>query len=66
MKKYNYTKENYIINPVIGEYDVPSRQEQHLLSLNFSEMGNVCVYGNAGSGKENLIINNDLFLNVTL
>lgn len=55
MKKYNYTKENYIINPVIGEYDVPSRQEQHLLSLNFSENGNVCVYGNAGSGKENLI-----------
>lgn len=55
MLKYKYTKKDLIINPVIGEYDVPSRQEQHLLTLNFSENGNVCVYGNAGSGKENLI-----------
>lgn len=55
IQKYNFNKENYIINPVIGEYDVPTKQEQHLLTLNFNKNGNVCVYGNPGSGKENLI-----------
>ena len=32
-QKYNYKKENYILNPIIGEYDVPNKQEQHLLTL---------------------------------
>ena len=36
-KKYNYHKENYIINPVIGEYDNPANQSQHLLTLPLSK-----------------------------
>lgn len=55
IKKYNYTKENFILNPIIGEYDVPEMQEQRLLTLPFTKAGNALVYGTAGSGKENFI-----------
>lgn len=54
-QKYSYQKDKFILNPIIGEYDVPSRQEQNLLTINFSNGGNVLVYGASGSGKENLI-----------
>ena len=53
--KYKYTKEDYIINPIIGEYDIPSQQEQSLLTLPLSKEGNALVYGSTGSGKENFI-----------
>ncbi len=53
--KYSYQKENFVINPVIGEYDVPKNQEQRLLTLPFSKEGNALVYGTTGSGKENFI-----------
>lgn len=54
-QKYNYKKEDYIINPIIGEYDIPSRQEQSLLTLPLTKEGNVLVYGSSGSGKENFV-----------
>jgi len=51
-EKYEVTKENaFVLNPVIGEYDDPQRQQQCLLRLPLSEEGNVVVYGVAGSGK---------------
>ena len=49
--KYNYQKD-ILINPVIGEYDDPVNQSQHLLTLPISEFGNTIVYGIPGSGKE--------------
>ena len=55
IKKYNYQKESYILNPVIGEYDIPSMQKQNLLTIPFTNEGNVLLYGMAGSGKENFI-----------
>jgi len=55
ISKYNYKKENFVINPVIGEYDDPSMQLQHLLTLPISTEGNALIYGIAGSGKENFI-----------
>lgn len=55
IKKYNYNKAGNIINLVIGEYDIPSNQEQRLLSLNLSESGNTVIYGITGSGKENFL-----------
>ena len=55
MKKYNYQKENFVINPVIGEFDVPTMQQQFILTLPLSKEGNALIYGSAGSGKENLI-----------
>lgn len=56
-KKYNYVPESYYINPVIGEYDDPVNQEQGLLNVDLSRVGNLVVYGVPGSGKENLLIN---------
>ena len=55
MNKYKYQKENFVINPIIGEFDVPSMQQQYLLTLPLSKEGNALIYGSAGSGKENLV-----------
>ena len=55
IEKYHYQKENYIINPIIGEYDNPNMQEQHLLTLPLTKEGNALIYGVAGSGKEMLL-----------
>ena len=49
--KYNY-KKDMLINPVIGEFDDPESQSQHLLTLPISEGGNTLIYGIPGSGKE--------------
>lgn len=54
-KKYHYRTEKFVINPIIGEYDNPSNQQQHLLTLPLSTEGNTIIYGTAGSGKENLL-----------
>jgi len=53
--KYNYQKSNFELNPIIGEYDIPSKQEQQLLTIPISKEGNAIVYGASGSGKENFI-----------
>lgn len=54
IKKYKFEKEKYVLNPVIGEYDMPNKQEQHLFTLPLNK-GNTVIYGMAGSGKENFI-----------
>ena len=54
-KKYNVKVDENIVNPVIGEYDDPSRQLQNVMTLNLSTGGNTIIYGNASSGKETLI-----------
>ena len=53
-QKYNYVPTPYFINPVIGEYDNPKAQEQGLLNLKISQ-ANTLIYGESGSGKENLL-----------
>lgn len=53
--KYKVKVDNSVINPVIGEYDDPSRQLQNVMQLNLSTGGNVIIYGNAVSGKETLL-----------
>lgn len=50
-KKYHVENQNWILNPVIGEYDDPSRQRQDILKLPISKNGNAVVYGAAGMGK---------------
>lgn len=54
--KYNYQKQDYVINPVLGEYDNPTNQSQHLLTLPLTTEGNTIIFGMASSGKENLIM----------
>ena len=53
--KYDYVPKKFDINPIIGEYDDPSRQMQNLLTIPFTEYGNVLLYGVAGSGKANFL-----------
>ena len=53
-QKYSYSPSPWVINPVIGEYDNPSEQEQGILNLNLNN-GNTIIYGKGGSGKENLL-----------
>jgi DNA segregation ATPase FtsK/SpoIIIE, S-DNA-T family len=51
-EKYAVKQENTVeLNPVIGEYDDPARQQQCLLRLPLTKEGNTIVYGVAGSGK---------------
>ena len=54
-KKYNYTYTPYLIDPIIGEYDVPQEQFQDVLKLNLTDNGNTIIFGSPGSGKENLL-----------
>lgn len=49
-EKYGFTPEKGVISVVMGEYDVPQRQEQRLLTLSPQD-GNIIVYGSAGTGK---------------
>ncbi len=55
MKKYEIKHEDYLIAPIVGEYDDPSNQRQDILRISFISEGNGIVYGVAGSGKENFI-----------
>lgn len=54
-KKYQYQPTAYQITPVIGEYDNPEEQMQGIVNLNLSDNGNTAIFGQTGSGKENLI-----------
>ncbi len=54
-KKYNWAKEKFVINPIIGEYDDPSNQTQGLLTLPISSEGNAVLYGSSDSGKDEYV-----------
>lgn len=43
-KKYQYRKEPYKIEAIIGEYDVPEMQKQGLLKYSLLEQGNTLIY----------------------
>lgn len=50
-EKYEYKKGKELV-AAVGELDDPYRQTQELLTVDFSQNGNVLIYGTAGSGKE--------------
>lgn len=54
-QKYNYVTSPYVLNPIIGEYDNPEGQAQHLLTLDLTNKGNTIIYGASGSGQDNLL-----------
>ncbi len=54
LKKYQYQKIPFQLELIVGEYDVPKRQEQNLFTIPIFK-GNVLLYGASGSGKENFI-----------
>ena len=55
IKKYNFKSEEYNLNILVGEYDDPANQFQDKLTIDLTNSGNVILYGNAGSGKENFL-----------
>lgn len=54
-RKYGYESVEYYLDPVVGEYDIPSKQKQDILKLNISQDGNSLIYGSTGSGKSSYI-----------
>lgn len=54
-EKYKYEPKEYVINPLIGEYDDPVNQVQGLFNVDLTNKGNLLIYGNTGSGKEKLL-----------
>ena len=54
-KKYDIEDIKYKLNPVVGEYDDPTTQSQHPLTIPISQGGNTIVYGSAESGKTTFI-----------
>lgn len=56
LEKYSHeTAAGSGLRAVIGELDDPYTQSQRLLDVNFTEVGNVLIYGAAGSGKEMML-----------
>ena len=53
--KYNYNPEPYKLEALIGEYDNPTSQMQGLATIDITNGGNIVIYGEVGSGKENLM-----------
>jgi len=56
-EKYKVETITNDINPIIGEYDDPDNQKQHVLRLPLSKDGNTIVFGSGGSGKELMLTN---------
>ncbi len=56
VRKYDYHAKPFVINPVVGEYDIPAEQLQKLLTINFMEIGNLILYGTPGSGKAEFLM----------
>jgi len=55
IQKYSYKYSPYKFETIIGEYDMPARQQQDLLKLDITNSGNILITGSAGSGKENML-----------
>ena len=52
-QRYEHKPVKFDLTTAIGEYDNPALQEQNILKVNLNE--NIAIYGDIGSGKENLV-----------
>ncbi|TCN24100.1 type VII secretion protein EssC [Mesobacillus foraminis] len=48
-------RSNFVLNPVIGEYDDPANQRQMVMRMPITRDGNAVIYGVAGGGKTTLL-----------
>ena len=53
--KYKKKESKFVINPIIGEIDMPYNQKQDYYSLDITNSGNTIIFGNQGSGKTTLL-----------
>ena len=61
-KKYNFVKQNFIIQSVIGEYDNPKEQKQGLLTIDLNEKGNTVIYS---MNEKTSIVNSIIYSMIT-
>lgn len=54
-EKYKVLNKYDRVCAVIGEYDDPNNQRQDVLAIDFANVGNTVIFGNAESGKETLL-----------
>ena len=55
VRKYHFIQPKDRFCAVIGEYDIPDKQEQRLLTYDLEEAGNILVYGSSGAGKTDFL-----------
>lgn len=55
IEKYHFVQSNDRICAVVGEYDIPDRQEQQIMAYDLEEAGNIQIYGSSGVGKTDFI-----------
>lgn len=53
--KYQYVQPIDRFVAVVGEYDIPDKQEQKLLTYDLEDAGNIQVYGSSGVGKTDFL-----------
>lgn len=53
--RYALKTDKYVLEPVVGEYDIPAKQSRNVLTVPITESGNAIVYGANGSGKTTFI-----------
>lgn len=54
-EKYHTRSSGTRLCPVVGEYDDPFNQKQHVLTVPFSDEGNCLIYGATGNGKTTML-----------
>lgn len=54
-EKYSYKTKEFVLDPIVGEYDDPFNQRQDLFKLPLSKEGHAIIYGASGSGVENAV-----------
>ena len=61
-QKYNYQKQNYVLNIALGEYDNPKLQQQGIYSVDLTHKGNLVIYS---MNEKNTIVNSILYSLIT-
>lgn len=54
-KSIKIKSDSYTLDPILGLYDDPSHQAQHVLTLPLTQEGNAIVYGSVDAGAEQVI-----------
>lgn len=57
-KKFNFKKENFVLNATVGVYDNPKLQAQGLFSIDFTHKGNAVIYS---MNEKNTIVNTVIY-----
>lgn len=54
-EKYTRKSQDFVLNPIVGEYDDPFNQRQNVLTIPLSMEGNCLIFGATGNGKTTFV-----------